>query len=62
MRYSELVRILKKVGCYQIDKQMSGHPLWYSPITNNYFKLSNHLHEEVPKGTLAAIKKDAGIK
>jgi len=41
---------------------MSGHPIWYSPITDKYFKMSNHGSEEVATGTLNAILKAAGIK
>lgn len=61
MRYNELEKILKRNGCYPLEEQMGGHPLWYSPKTGKRFKTSNHKSEEIPKGTLAAIKKDAGI-
>ena len=62
MKYKELERKLKANGCYNTGKQQSGHPLWYSPITDTYFRMSNHGSEEVHKGTLKAILKDAGIK
>lgn len=61
MKYNEMIRILKKAGCYDTGKQQSGHPLWFSPITNKYFKVSNHGKEEVATGTMKAIKKAAGI-
>ena len=41
MKYSELERKIKKAGCYQ-EGEMRGHPLWYSPRTGKYFKMSNH--------------------
>lgn len=62
MKYSELHRKLKKVGCYPTGKQVAGHPEWYSPITNKYFGTSNHESEEVATGTLKSIKKSAGIE
>ncbi len=62
MKYKELEKKLKKEGCYDTGKQMSGHPIWYSPITDKYFKMSNHGSEEVATGTLNAILKAAGIK
>lgn len=61
MKYSELERILKKAGCYWIEDGKK-HPIWYSPITNKEFQLSHHKGEEVKKGTLSSIKKDAGVK
>ncbi len=62
MKYSELERKLKKVGCYDTGDQMNGHPLWYSPKTDKYFKMSNHKGQEVKKGTLKSIMNSAGLK
>ena len=50
-----------KIGCYDTNKQMAGHPIWYSPKTGKEFKMSNHGGEEVATGTLRAIKKAAGL-
>lgn len=61
MKYSELERKLKKAGCYQ-DGEMGGHPLWYSPITDKYFKMSHHSKQEVAKGTLKSISNDSGVE
>jgi len=60
MKYSELERKLKKAGCYEAG-EMNGHPLWYSPKTDKYFKMSHHKSQEIAKGTLKSIEKDAGI-
>jgi len=62
MKYSELEKKIKKIGCNDTGKKMNGHPLWYSPITDKYFKMSNHKSEEVKKGTLQSILKDSGLK
>lgn len=61
MKYNELAKLLKKSGCYDTGEQQSGHPLWFSPKTGMYFRMSNHGAQEVAKGTLNAIKKAAGI-
>jgi len=61
MKYSEVERKLKKSGCYE-DGQMSGHPMWYSPLTDKYFKMSHHKSEEVKLGTLKGISKQSGVK
>ncbi len=62
MKYSELEKKLKKAGCYDTGEQMNGHPVWYSPITDQKFKTSNHKSQEVKKGTLKSILKSAGVK
>lgn len=62
MKYNELIRKLKKAGCYDTGEQMNGHPIWYSPKTGKEFKMSNHGSEEVTNGTLNAILKAAGLK
>lgn len=61
MKYSEAERKLKKSGCYEYG-DMGGHPLWYSPITGKYFKMSHHKNHEVATGTLKSISKDSGVK
>lgn len=62
MKYSELHRKLRKAGCYPTGNNQSGHPEWYSPTTNRYFVTSHHEAQEVKKGTLNSILRDAGIK
>lgn len=62
MKYNELEKKIKKAGCFDTGKQMSGHPIWHSPKTGKDFKMSNHGSEEVATGTLNAILKAAGLK
>jgi len=61
MKYSELKNILRKSGCY---KQSEGakHENWLSPITNKIFQVGRHNTEDVKKGILNRILKDAGLK
>ena len=62
MKYNELEKKIKKIGCYDTGEQQAGHTLWYSPVTGMYFTMSNHGKEEVAMGTLKSIKKAAGLK
>ena len=62
MKYNELTKQLKKIGCYDTGEQQAGHPLWFSPVTGKFLKMSNHGSEEVATGTLNSIKKAAGLK
>ena len=61
MRYSELKNLLKQHGCY---KQSEGtrHESWHSPKTNKTFQVGRHDSEDVKKGILNRILKDAGVK
>jgi len=61
MKYTELIKRLKKEGCVELGTQQAGHPLWYSPKTGKTFQLSNHFSHEVATGTLRRILKDAGL-
>lgn len=62
MKYSEVEKKLSKAGCYFHSNSKNGHPVWYSPTTKKFFKLSNHRSQEVPKGTLKSISNDSGVK
>jgi len=61
MKYSEVERKLKKAGCQWV-KDGKKHPIWYSPITDEYFTLSYHISEEVKNGTKRSIEKTSGVK
>ena len=61
MRYSELEKDLKRIGCY-IVRQGANHSIWYSPVTEETFPVSRHKTEDVPIGTLKSIKRAAGLK
>jgi len=61
MKYSELKNLLRKNGCYKRSEGMR-HENWYSPMTNKIFQVGRHNNEDVKKGILNKIFKDAGIK
>lgn len=60
MKYSELKRKLTKIGCQKL-KEGANHEIW---VNREGIKttIGRHDTEEVPKGTLEAIKKWAGMK
>ena len=62
MKYRELEKIVRGIGCYDTGRQQAGHPLWHSPVTGKDFQMSNHRSEEVATGTLNGILKAAGLK
>lgn len=60
MKTSELIKLLKKNGCY-LYRNGKRHDIWYSPITGKQFPVPRYLSQDVPTGTCNSIKKDAGI-
>ena len=61
MRYSELIKKLRAIGC-TIVTEGARHTIWYSPITGKNFPVGRHKTEEVRAGTLKSIKRDAGLE
>jgi len=61
MKYSEIERKLKNMGCYCMSES-GKHPEWFSPITGKRFSLSHHKSEEIKIGTKQQISKLSGVK
>ncbi len=61
MKTSELIKILKKAGCYKL-RSGGSHDIWISPMTNKKFQVPRHGAKEVKTGLVNGILKDAGIK
>jgi len=60
-RYREVVRKLKLFG-FEFDRQAAGsHEIWFNARANRYTTVPNH-PGDMPKGTLKAILKQAGIE
>ena len=62
MRYSELRRKLKKLGCEPLRRAGGSHEIWWRPDTELRTVIPNYLGKEIPPGTLRAILKDLGLK
>ena len=62
MKSSELIKLLRKNGCYFVRQAKGSHEWWYSPIKQKHFLITAHGSKEVAKGTERKIKKDAGIE
>ena len=60
MKVSELVRELKRAGCYKA-REGSNHEIWKSPITNKKLQVPRHYSQELPPGTEQSIRRRAGL-
>jgi predicted RNA binding protein YcfA (HicA-like mRNA interferase family) len=57
----EVIKKLRKAG-FEFDRQAKGsHEIWYNPVTKRRVTIPNHPGKEIPKGTLRAIIREAGL-
>lgn len=57
----EVIRKLRKAG-FIFDRYAKGsHEIWLNPLTRRYTVVPNHPGKDVPRGTLRAIIKEAGL-
>lgn len=61
MKYSELFRLLKKDGWFEV-RQTGSHVMMQHPTKSQQLTVPNHAGKEVKKGLLNAILKQADIK
>ena len=61
MKYSELFRLLKKGGWFEV-RQKGSHVIMKHPTKPEQLTIPNHSRKEVKKGILTAILKQANIK
>jgi len=61
MKYSELFRILKKNGWFEV-RQSGSHVIMRHPDKTNQLIVPYHGSKEVKKGLQNSIFKEAGIK
>lgn len=61
MKYSELLRIFKQHGWYEV-RQSGSHVIMANTEKDFTITVPNHGSNEVKKGLLQALKKQTGIK
>ena len=61
MKVSELKRLLKSYGYYEIASGKE-HDVWYSSKNGARVRIPRHQSREVPNGTLKSILKQVGIQ
>ncbi|MFK8302700.1 type II toxin-antitoxin system HicA family toxin [Capnocytophaga stomatis] len=57
MKTNELLKILKKAGCYPLRKGKGSHQIWYSPITEETCVVPIHPSKEIGTGLAIKIRK-----
>jgi predicted RNA binding protein YcfA (HicA-like mRNA interferase family) len=57
----DVIRGLKKAGFVLYRQARGSHEIWYNPDTKRRTTVPSHPGADIPKGTLKAILKEAGI-
>jgi predicted RNA binding protein YcfA (HicA-like mRNA interferase family) len=57
MKYYDLLKSLKKAGCF-IIRHGARHDIWYSPVTGLSRPVPRHGAKEVPTGLLKSLEKE----
>jgi predicted RNA binding protein YcfA (HicA-like mRNA interferase family) len=61
MRYRELARKLRRLGC-EFDRQARGdHEIWINPANRGRTTIPNWGRRDLPAGTLRGIIRDLGL-
>jgi mRNA interferase HicA len=62
MKSSELLRLLKKDGWYEVRQHGTSHIIMRHPTKQGQLTVPSHGSKEVRTGTLKAILKEAQVK
>jgi len=61
LKPGEAIHKLRRAG-FVFDRHAKGsHEIWYNPHTHRRTVIPNHPGRDIPKGTLRAIVKQAGL-
>jgi predicted RNA binding protein YcfA (HicA-like mRNA interferase family) len=61
MKYREFTRLMLDDG-WRLEKQEGSHQKWEHSSKPGKVTIAGHPNDEVPKGTLRAMRKQAGMK
>jgi len=61
MRYRELIKRLRELGCEYLRDAPGSHEIWLNPITGDTSTIARHEGREIPTGTFHSILRDLGI-
>jgi len=61
MTYRLLAKKLRKLGCELVRQAPGSHEIWWNPENKSLTTVPNRGSKDIPKGTLAAIRRDLGL-
>ncbi len=61
MRYRELARRLRRLGCQELRSGKGSHHIWYNPSTGKVASVPDWGSKDLAPGTVRAILRELGI-
>ena len=61
MRYRELAKRLRRLGCQQLRAGKGSHRIWYNPTTGKVASVPDWGSKDPAPGTVRAILRELGI-
>ena len=61
MRYRDIVKRLKRLGCRELRQGKGSHRIWYNPETNQVTSVPDWGSKDLATGTVRAIIRELGI-
>jgi predicted RNA binding protein YcfA (HicA-like mRNA interferase family) len=62
MKYHELTKKLRKLGCEFVRQAPGSHEIWWNPANRLFASIPRHEGKDLPKGTVRAILRHLGIR
>jgi mRNA interferase HicA len=61
MRYRELAKRLRKLGCHEMRAAKGSHHVWHNPATGKIAAVPDWGSKDLAPGTVRAIIRELGI-
>ena len=61
MKYRELAKKLRKLGCEFVCQAPGAHEIWWNPANQRFTTIPRHKSKNLLKGTVRAILRQLGI-
>ena len=62
MRYREIAKRLKKLGCQELRQGKGSHRIWFNPETGQVTTVPDWGAKDLAPGTVRAIIRELGIR
>ncbi len=61
MKYRELTKRLRKLGCEFVRNGAGSHRIWWNPVNGHYTTIPDWRNKDLKTGTLRSILSDLGF-